>query len=835
VQDGLQLSHRPPLPEDIRAIQLCIREIVMGTERRSTKPGSRRFWEHGGGRAESTGVPVLTADRWGRVAPFLTTGNGRSWRRLPELRKRVRSWEEYLDRSVRAEHWPAFLFDACCARPEEVPQQGQVSKQRRHVARAKVAAALANTALLPTESEPASLRPSDDDFEPGYPYREVVQPENGHPPPWFSYDDTFKSVAQGKVPDLRNWVTAGLMKVVHPQNRWQLSVVVQRWRAHHPDDYMVGLACDEIMRERTDPEGCGQLAGLLICSVKAAIWHRANGYLTAYGRASKDELTPAQRRAVFVQPSWLEVHADEDLALMLRSLAPDPLRQKNTKGQGDRQLAAALELASDDLAIVNLLDTTRSHDDEWNAQRAAETILDQLVIFLRQGPDLDEMLFRRTTAQSSGLLRINPPPRPGPKLAGIKNRSQSIEPPSRRWLDHIADLASDRPLRPGALGWVDDPTNTQSMMAYLRSADDPRRPALTLGFLTALTRSISSAARRDPSLLRGQMRVVNSAAWDVAAAGDTRLFRFSEPLLDAVRPTDSPFVATLYRCQATLATKSLQHIVAFNQILRAEHAIRDARETIANDADDLCWVNYIEAFQQVLLQKAGAEIRALEALLTSPHHKTYVPQSEARELRKFAEDLSDACIQDSGLAYHYLAILEQEPLPATPQIGRVSTVAWRFNTRFQAARAAVLNALVLMATNKPPDIQLAIAAQYYREATAAAEATSQLCLLTQIALTYALITGGRFLAPANLVHTTLPPHLTTPWADDGGLFDWETASRYLSHHRFSAGVMATLTWPAARIAMRRVEHPEVYPAWLAHWAGGSMGDLRQQRNTGRRQ
>ena len=41
---SLELGLFPPIPEDIRAIQLCIRELVMGTDRRSTKPGSRRFW-----------------------------------------------------------------------------------------------------------------------------------------------------------------------------------------------------------------------------------------------------------------------------------------------------------------------------------------------------------------------------------------------------------------------------------------------------------------------------------------------------------------------------------------------------------------------------------------------------------------------------------------------------------------------------------------------------------------------------------------------------------------------------------------------------------------------
>ena len=198
--------------------------------------------------------------------------------------------------------------------------------------------------------------------------------------------------------------------------------------------------------------------------------HRAHDDLNAYGRASAGELTPAERRAAFVQPSWLEILAEEsDLARILRFLTPNIPEQKNTEGQGHRQLAAALELAYDDLAIVNLLDTTPSHDDNWDAQRAAETILDQLVLFLRQGDDLDEMLFRRTTGRSSRLLAINPP-RSGSKSAGRNNRSKPVEPPSERWLDHLVDLATDKPLRPGALRWIYDPANTQSMMVYLRSA-----------------------------------------------------------------------------------------------------------------------------------------------------------------------------------------------------------------------------------------------------------------------------------------------------------------------------------------------------------------------------
>jgi hypothetical protein len=827
---SLELGLFPAIPGDIRAIQLCIRELVMGTDRRPTKRGSRRFWEESGAIVGSAS-PIMRANEWPRIAPFLTTGNGRSWRRLSELRRNVRLWDEFLDSSVRDEHWMTFLFDACCARPEEIPQQCHTSKQRRHIARVKIAAALACTPLLPLDNRPTCLRPSDDDFEPGYEYRDVAPPESGGPPAWFTYDQARKLVAQGKSPDRQNWVAAGLTKVVNPQNHERLCVVVKRWRDRRRDDHMVRLVCDEITRERTDPVAQGDLAGLLLCAVKAAVWHRAHDYLNTYGRTSTGELTPAERRAAFVQASWLEIRAEEsDLATMLRFLTPNIPEQKNTEGQGHRQLAAALELAYDDLATVNLLDTTPSRDDNWDAQRAAETILDQLVFFLRQGDDLDELLFRRTTGQSSRLLAVNPP-RPAPKPPGRNNRSKPVEPPSERWLDHLVDLARDRPLRPGALRWIYDPANTQSMMAYLRSASHPQRTLLTQGLVTALITSITSSASRDPSILRSQMRVVNSAVWDIAATGDTGLFRFTEPLLLTVRPVESPFVGTLYRCHATLATKNLRHHVAFNQILRAEHATRDAGEQIAAEADDLERINYVEALQQVMLQKAGAEIRALEAFLISPRHRAYVTQREARELRRFAERLSTACMQDAGLAYSYLTTLEEDRLPETLQIGRVSTVGWRFNTRFQAARAAILKALINMATDKPSETELAMAALYYREASTAASTTSQICLLSQAALTYALLTGGRFLAPGDRLHSVLPPHLTTPWSSDGHLFDLEAASMYLSDHRFTARVMATLSWPAARIAMRRVEPPEMYPAWLANWSVGSQGDLSRRSKT----
>ena len=200
----------------------------------------------------------------------------------------------------------------------------------------------------------------------------------------------------------------------------------------------------------------------------------------------------------------------------------------------------------------------------------------------------------------------------------------------------------------------------------------------------------------------------------------------------------------------------------------------------------------------------------------------------ARELRRFAERLSAACMQDAGLAYCYLTTLEKDRLPETLQMGRVSTVGWRFNTRFQAARAAILKALILMATDKPNETELAMAALYYREASTVASSASQICLLTQVALTYALLTGGRFLAPGDRLDNVLPPHITTPWSSDGHLFDLETASMYLSDHQFTARVMATLSWPAARIAMRRVEPPEIYPAWQANWSAGSRGDLSRR-------
>jgi hypothetical protein len=818
----LELSCRAAQADDVRAVRECIRALVMGTDRRASKEGARQFWELGEGPRPPSGGPILTAYEWVQLAPFLAVRNGRTWRRLPELRRKLRGWEVDLDDGELAERWPLFLFDACCALPEEIPLL-RCDKRKRDTHRDELAAALAGQLLLPSGSQTVCQRPSDDEFEPGYEYRDIVPPVNGGVPVWFSYRHTARLAAQGKEPDPRNWVVPGLLKVVDPHYHERLGAVASRWRGRHPGDYMVGFTCDQIIREKTPEERAG-LAGALMCAAKAAVWQRAHEYLAAYGRPSGTEPSPAQRRAAYVQPSWLEFHSNEpDLEVMLQSLTPDYPRQKNTHGQGESQLAAALELAADDLALENLLDPGMRHfSDVWDAQCAADRILDQLVVVLRQGPDLDDLVFRRTRPASPLLLRINLPSGPlRPKPNGSSEPQQPLEEPSQRWLFSLAGLAAGSNVTTDRLRWVYDPENTQSVMHYLRTKGGHDRFKLTLGLLQAVTACIMYPANRDSAVLRGQMRVVNSAAWDVAAANDARLFRFTEPLLGTVRPIDSPFVGTLYRSQATLATKSNDHRLAFNRILAAGRAIRAAGDTTL-ETGDLERINYIEALQQVTLQKAGAEIRALETFLRSPRHKFAVSREDERDFCRFAEHLSAACVRSAVFAYICLANLEQDPLPATPQIGRVSTAAWRFNTRYQAARAAILRALILAALRepmsnslKPGEEMMAVAARFYQEALAVAKGRQQICLLTQIALTYALITGGRFLNPGDSPPDNVPAYMVMPLADD--LFDWESASAYLVNEHFSPGPMLNLTWRRADVAIRR-QPEKIYAGWLHQWA-----------------
>lgn len=818
--NALEVHYCTPQPEDIQAIRDCMRELVSGTDRRPTKRGSRRFW---GGNTTAEGSaepPIISTVQWAKIAPFIATRDGRAWRRLPDLRKRIRRWEEYLDSQARKEYWPTFLFDACCSLPEEIPQQ-RYSKQQRQRCRAAIAAALADAPLLPAIKQLTCRLPSDNEYASGYRYRDIALPIGGSPPAWFSYRRTADLAAEGKAPDERNWVTPGLMKVVDPQYAERWRTVVRRWRDRHPYDDMVSFICDDVTREKT-PDERARLAGALMCAAKAAVWHRACDYLLAYGRSSETSLSPAERRAAFIKPSWLEVHSDDShLEAMLRSTTAKPPGQKNTRAQGDQQIAAALELAADDLAVENLLEINPLHgSDGWDAQLAAEAILDQLVIFLRQSDDLCELLFHRTVAPKPQLLTINPPPQAAPKTTETSESLSPIARPIERWLDHLHDLASGRSLGVGALRWAHDPANTQAVMHYLRSGDHPDRAKLTLGLLEALTTSISSPTSPDPAVLRTQMLVVNSAAWDVAAANDPKIFRFSKPLLHAVRPIDSPFVGTLYRCHATLATKTKQHQVAFNQIVRASHAIRAAGEVVTR-IGEIERVNYVEALQQVTLQRAGAEIRALESFLVSPRHESSTSMTQVRELDRYADRLSVACTQDAHFAYRCLAELEQDPLPAAPQMGRVSTAAWRFNTRFQAARASILRGLVQMAEEKPGEAArsaptLDVAAEYYKEAIAVARTSAQICHLTQAALTYALITGGKYLDPGNSVSGRIPAHMARPWADD--LFDLDAASAYLLSHKFNAGPMINLKWFRGLQMMRREGLKEVYWAWRRQWA-----------------
>jgi hypothetical protein len=841
-------SYGPTASEqDIGLIQLAVRGLVRATDRRATKPGSVPFFDQ---HVDGTTL----AARWPAIGRFLTTagGDGPCWRRVPDLRTRIRSWESSLSPTTHERYWPLYLRRAGLLLPEEHDATKSAVAERR--ASMSVARDLNGRIVLPAHrplvGAAATELGSDYDH-----FNTFAPTPDGTFAEMYRSDAVLQRVAANR-PIVGSWIGSSINRVIDPEHREPLSRVVDDWRARYSRGPMHQFVAEHLDRLIHDERSRPRLAALLYRAVKAEVWLRAVDYLTSEtDETDETSSDPALRRALYVRPAWMEQPTPPNDPLF-DWLSPEPPKQDNTSGQPEHRLAMALELAHADLHPHQIVDA----GPRANWQLPRTTVIDRLlnrIVALLYVDDNVEALLLRGQRRSHDLIRIDP-------SAPTKNEAPR-RPTGRRDEKVRSELAvlaelSDEFLQETHVQSIRDPLSAHAIITALREgAGGAQRQDLTRKLVTGIVTQILDMEAPDPLWVEAQMRVLNSATWDLAANEEPTLPRIVAQTSSVVSPADSPFTATLYRCLATLATKRKDHDAALAFIMHADKTINASRPQPGQS--DVFRINTIESLQQVKLQMGGALVRALESLLTSPRH---LREPESSVVAPRAISLAVWTRNELTEAYNALVHLERDGLPATPDPDRVSSPAWRFNARHQLIRAILLSALVTAATRTglAIDEDLEMALHVYREATTAATGTAHHCLLTQVALLYAFLTHGTIPRPDDHAPAQLPTHLAhRHYAADGlDYLDIEDASQYLYRNGYDAGVLATLRWPAALRAL--IEPPgnadsdrALYVGWRFRWDPHAqkdmsnvlrklgdekpttiaIGNLRQDRNTTFRQ
>jgi hypothetical protein len=741
--------------------------------------------------------------------------------------------------------------------PEERPT-ALVTRQQFFTASGRISRMLGSTGVRSVDKSSDNSLPTqvEDRYRSYYPYRPtVVWTRDNANLAARLVEEAASSLVASRQP--RSWVAAGLGELVLTSNRAALQRCVDSWRGGLGQNTMSQYVAEQLDTLLHTANSGGRLASLLLKSLQAEVWYRAVEYLSelengrggSNGAAGRVQMRPAIRRAYGIRPFWVDVPTPgtEEFYVWLQDDMPG---LENTDGQPSQQLAASLELARADLDPSCLL---RERRTDWMLppQIVANKLFDRLAILLERDDSILRVL--TTSAVGGRLIRVAKPVLLGEPIA---RRAQ--KPVLDDMSSQLEDLrgVTESELRRRRRLWLLDPQATYRVMTFLRATPLADRPQLTYKLAVGITELIKSppATGVDNVWIQDQMRVLNSATWDLASSNVPKLEEVLQDLLFAINPIVSPFAATLNRCFATVATKRNDHADALVYMQRALEQINNSKEV--KPSNDVYTLNLVESEQQVQLQLGGALVRALEGFLRSPRHLYSVNQGKAG---RFAGALADRTVEHLWIAYSRLMILEQE-LPDFPQPFRVSTVAWRFNTRYQLIRAMLLRYLVHSAWDRmgntharKDESRLALDTVHviYREATEAATGQQQYALLTQLSLLYAFLTGGRFLAPSADAKEKLPDHLTHPQCVHAGE-DWcdrDGASHYLDTNQIDAGVLANLRWrPAQDLLIHASSDPCEYIEWRLQWDpnahielkarfkrsvhanGRNIGDLRQIRS-----
>lgn len=857
-------------PCDVQLVQRVAADITAG-KRRSGGHGAS-FWDiRVGGRSTGSSSRTL-ADRWPMIGPLLCEDpSTTTWHRLPRIRTMIRGWQQFVPDDLLPA-WDEYLRETGIMPPEWAAERPRPDWDRSRRKRALDRLATALAPHLCTETGPGPTPEQRAVTTSGYTYYVTLRPDpRGQLPHGHSASEVAEAVmaAVTKAARLQPQVVGhDLDAVLTPRARPVLIRSLDAWTAGQvtPVRRYVGERLVELARSDTTVPA---LAEVLARGEKAAVWHRAAYYLgkrdegaEAPELAPYDYDTPALRAAARVAATWCEL-GSPDLAIRSQADPEQRVREElvelwdsSREARADdeyawRQLAARLELAHFDLNARHLISRRA---DEWPLPAA--TVIDRLVgrVALQVNAGQSVQQLAGHTSRQRPRVIVPAPPQPSGARSGY---SRSPGPVQSTLPAGLLDRLAEVPIRPtdGHLPELRDPRLAHAVVTELRTGRYAKKADATHGLTHVITNALVDDRRDDYEWEQQLMRVVNSSMWDMVNSKD----QFVPPLVDALqwkfKLPHSPFVATLSRCRATLATKRNSHLEADHHITEALRYV-SAADTLASrnglgvQAPEF-EANVLESLQQIVLQQAGARVRSLEDLLTTKRNA-----AQRADRQKFSQMLLDIAWETERTYRRANQILEKievrHGLPQRPEPGRVSVASWRFNTRQQWIRSQLTLALVIRgnlkyrsALDRPPDdlreerVQelLAGAATVYREATRITTTTPQMKTLTQAALLYAFLSGGDFLPPHE--KAALPAHLARPMAKDDvtgdrprALFHVEMASAYLAgganERSYDAGVLASLTW-ADGIEAFYVVDERLYHVWRLRWDPQAEVALRWAR------
>lgn len=587
-------------------------------------------------------------------------------------------------------------------------------------------------------------------------------------------------------------------------------------------DYAALIEFFSVMMRR--PGSRADAATLLFRALKAAVYHRAAGYLDRFRPAHHEplhrleirlgdtgeipELTEAPTLAVWlhVHDAWIEpVTSWAPLVdgLYRPSSWADHLRVPPDVEAGQaRRLAVLLELAFADVApdpgrrlrgveapladllpeaLLQLLACDHEAEDQLIM---AQDMLNDLGGIEDDPQDRDGREDRdaRDGRESRGgaprrLVRVtnrpvrpdrHDPGRPPPGSApGDTARTAELVGDLRAklaaWRDHRIPL------------WVTDADRVFEFARALSAGRNDDRHRLLRRFAQLL---LASARQEDryPEEIHAVMDSLNPMIFALASTGDEGLESMLAPtmryLLRAGPDRDpGPYAALLLRAITIVHSKHHRYAQAEQWLGTAWGVLRPK---LAIEVAGAGFVKNREAAQQVALQASGMYMRMLEFRLADPaHRRATASQADAawRELRLLAR----LGLGAAGFALNELTAIDDVfGLPERNSRTRASSKAWSVNTRCMYMRALLLQATLEAVQadrhgageahrrRERGRVRVFVDAvpRLYAEATSWPLTPAFINELTRIALHYAFLSGLGFLRPG-AGPTPLPRHLTT--------------------------------------------------------------------------
>jgi len=787
-------------------------------------------------RSELAGSVADPDGSLGLIGGYLVDPETGQWRSLAQIRRRCREWGLSVPKD--AAWWPDLWSHTRLCLPEQDQLVGSSASWLAEQA-ARLFPAIGSSCLPAAEYPYWAPRPAESQqFEQSL----STGQRPSEPLAACAYDLTYDSISRAEFLD-----------------------ELDRFRARRSNAGNIARALDyaaliELFSVMMRRQGCrADAAALLFRALKAAVYHRAAGYLD---RFRPDHLEPLHRfevrlgdtkeiSALIEAPTlavWLHVHdAWVEPVTPWASLIEGLYRPSSwaahlrvpsdVKAAQARRLAVLFELAFADVAPDP--ERVLSEVEAPLADLLPEALLQLLACDQKAG---DQLIMANDILNDLGGIEEDPtiPPQklivltprqvsPPPQLP--RDTAQQHSAPqgdTARTADLVGDLRVKLDSFENQRGnriplWVTDADRVFELVEALSASKDLDREHRNR-LMRSFAHLLLASARQDdryPEEIHGMMDSLNPLVMTLAGASDEGLESMLAPtmryLLEPRSGRDpGPYAALLLRAITIVHSKHHRYAPAEQWLGAAWRVIRPTLDSEVGEG----FIKQREAAQQVALQASGMYMRMLEFRLADPAHRRAMPsQADAtwRELRLLAR----LGLGSAGFALNELTKMGGVfGLPDRRSRARASSKAWVINTRCMYMRGLLLQAtleaveadrhgtgkLHLQWEREHVRVFLDAVPLVYAEATSQPLTPTYINELTRIALHYAFLSGLSFLKPsASLTTSASTQHLTTAKRQSNGtaLFNVDQASVHLLKQGHDAGILASITHPEVLEALER--------------------------------